>query len=34
MATGLDTALGEELDADCWPSTAPFLFISRCRVVP
>src|SRR5215468_7753831 len=25
MATGLDTALGEELDADYWPSTALFL---------
>jgi hypothetical protein len=27
MATGLDTALGEELDADYWPSTALFLVI-------
>ena len=27
MAIGLDTALGEELDADYWPSTALFLFI-------
>src|SRR5262245_26030077 len=34
MATGLDTALGEKLNADYWPSTALFWFISRCRVCP